>query len=232
MQLAFALTGALLLFNTFIWQGGRKDILSDHSEYIKNLSFKIISVSIFVQPLFLLFYFLSFPSAGLTTSIFAISLSLIALYFVICIVLYFMMKESHTKFSGAIFILLLLSSILFVVMEETTLANSTREQALALANQNELSLKELEKSIGGPSTISGSEVYKLRCSSCHRFDVKVVGPPYKQTMPKYEGKESELAAFILNPKKVNPAFPQMPNPGVKPAEARAVAKYILSEYKK
>jgi len=39
-----------------------------------------------------------------------------------------------------------------------------------------------------------------------------------------------LEAFIRNPVKVNPDYPQMPNPGLKPNEARALAKYLLETY--
>jgi cytochrome c len=51
-------------------------------------------------------------------------------------------------------------------------------------------------------------------------------------MPKYEGKKTQLVAFIRNPVKVNPAYPPMPNPGLKPNEAEAVATYLLENYKK
>ena len=89
----------------------------------------------------------------------------------------------------------------------------------------------LAKLSGATKPISGEEVYNARCSSCHRFDIKLVGPPYKQTMPKYEGKQSELVKFILNPVKKNADYPPMPNPGLKPNEAEAVAGWILSIYK-
>ncbi len=46
-------------------------------------------------------------------------------------------------------------------------------------------------------------------------------------IPKYAGKEAQLVAFIRNPVKVNPDYPPMPNPGLKPNEAKAVAKYLL-----
>ena len=48
--------------------------------------------------------------------------------------------------------------------------------------------------------------------------------------PKYAGKEAQLIAFIRNPVKVDPAYPQMPNPGLKPNEADAIAKYLLETY--
>jgi cytochrome c len=51
-------------------------------------------------------------------------------------------------------------------------------------------------------------------------------------MPKYEGKKDLLVKFILNPVKINPDYPAMPNPGLKPKEAEAIAEYLLTTYKK
>jgi cytochrome c len=39
-----------------------------------------------------------------------------------------------------------------------------------------------------------------------------------------------LVKFILNPVKMNPAFPAMPNQGLNPKEAQAVADYLLEKY--
>jgi cytochrome c1 len=60
----------------------------------------------------------------------------------------------------------------------------------------------------------------------------LVGPPYNEVLPKYVNNKDALVQFILNPQKINPAYPAMPNQGLKPNEARAVAEYILSTYQK
>jgi cytochrome c len=46
-------------------------------------------------------------------------------------------------------------------------------------------------------------------------------------VPKYQGKKAELVSFILHPTKMNPDYPPMQNPGLKPAEADSVASYIM-----
>jgi len=51
-------------------------------------------------------------------------------------------------------------------------------------------------------------------------------------LPKYEGKTDELVKFIMNPTQKNPGYPPMPAQGLKPAEARAIADYIMENYKK
>jgi len=66
-----------------------------------------------------------------------------------------------------------------------------------------------------------------KCVACHKFDTKVVGPPYKETVPKYNGDVQQLAEYIYNPVKKDPAYPPMPNQGLKKKEAVAVAQYLL-----
>ena len=88
------------------------------------------------------------------------------------------------------------------------------------------------KGEGKTTTLSGKDIYDIHCASCHRFDKKLVGPAHFDVLPKYVGKEAQLVAFIRNPVKVNPEYPPMPNPGLKPQEADAVAKYMLEEYAK
>jgi cytochrome c551/c552 len=79
--------------------------------------------------------------------------------------------------------------------------------------------------------VNGEEVFTQKCSSCHRFDTKLVGPAYNNVVPKYYEDKAALVKFILNPYPVNPAeFPTgMANPGLKPEEAQAVADYLVGE---
>jgi cytochrome c len=80
-------------------------------------------------------------------------------------------------------------------------------------------------------TISGEEIFTAKCSACHRFDSKLVGPPYNVVLKKYENNRDKLVKFILNPVKVDPAYPSMPSQGLIPPEAEAVADYIMKVYK-
>ncbi|MDP2037365.1 MAG: cytochrome c, partial [Ignavibacteria bacterium] len=90
----------------------------------------------------------------------------------------------------------------------------------------------LKADLGIGPAISGADIYNGRCIACHNFEKKVVGPPYNETLPKYVGKKADLVKFILSPVKINPAYPAMPNQGLKPREAEAIADYILATYKK
>ena len=77
---------------------------------------------------------------------------------------------------------------------------------------------------------AGERLYGERCASCHSFNQKVVGPANKDVLPKYRGDATRLAAFILNPARVDTSFPAMPAPGLSRREATAVAEYLLSKF--
>ncbi|MFA7229220.1 MAG: c-type cytochrome, partial [Melioribacteraceae bacterium] len=96
----------------------------------------------------------------------------------------------------------------------------------------ELYQQQLQEKMGTAAPVSGLDIYNGKCIACHNFDRKIVGPPYNQTLPKYEGKKDLLVKYILNPVKINPEYPAMPNQGLKPNEADAVAEYLLTTYKK
>ena len=109
------------------------------------------------------------------------------------------------------------------------MTTSTKFQSAALSEQFDKYYAEL-KGEGKTVQINAAELYQVKCGACHSWDKKIVGPPHKDVIPKYVGKEAQLVAFIRNPIKVNPDYPPMPNPGLKPAEAQAIAKYLLETY--
>jgi cytochrome c len=78
--------------------------------------------------------------------------------------------------------------------------------------------------------MSGEEIFNAKCSACHLFDQKKVGPPYKSVLPKYRGNKAQLVSFVLNPLKVDPSYPPMPNQGLKPTEADSIATYLLARF--
>lgn len=78
--------------------------------------------------------------------------------------------------------------------------------------------------------IDGKEIYQAKCMACHKYDQKLVGPPHKDVMIKYAGKQEAMIQFILKPVKVDPAYPDMPQQGLTPAEAKAVVEFMYKEY--
>ncbi len=74
--------------------------------------------------------------------------------------------------------------------------------------------------------IDGVQLFQQKCSVCHRFDQRLVGPPLKSVLDKYRLGKNRLEGFLRNPQKVNPSYPAMPNLNLTEQEAGAVARYL------
>jgi len=99
----------------------------------------------------------------------------------------------------------------------------------AAKDRAEWSAKQEERYSSGPADPKlGERIFQERCTTCHAWDRKVVGPPYQETIPKYVGKEEELVSFVRKPVKKNEGYPPMPDPGLSGKEARAVSAYLLA----
>jgi cytochrome c2 len=78
----------------------------------------------------------------------------------------------------------------------------------------------------------GKSVFDTICAGCHRFDTRVVGPPFNEVVPNYKGNIEGLKSFLRNPVKKNPGYPSMPKLGLKEEEIDAVARYLLTHVEK
>jgi cytochrome c551/c552 len=78
-----------------------------------------------------------------------------------------------------------------------------------------------------PVMASGQILFEQKCSICHRFDQRVVGPPLNSVVPKYRSNLDQLKHFLKNPEKRDPDYPNMPNLGLTDEEATSIAGYLL-----
>ncbi|MHB8579737.1 MAG: c-type cytochrome [Ignavibacteriaceae bacterium] len=226
-----AFTGATLLFVFFYWDGGRKFISEEYKNLVRSFSIRLTFTSIIILPVFLLINLVTLPSNSLSGAVFFYSSAALVLIFLSYHYLYVMIRNQDIKYTLHVFITVIIIIITLVIKDQLAFVNANKIQTIEMGAK----YTEVMQKLTGESTapkISGEDIYKNICSSCHSFDHKVVGPPYKQTLPKYKGNVDKLVAFILHPMQNNPGYPPMPNPGLKPAEARAVATYILNEVKK
>jgi cytochrome c len=125
------------------------------------------------------------------------------------------------------FLLFLLSfggsdSFLFLKASENNIAISVEEYDAEFAELKSHSAKTETK-------VNAEDLFFDKCVSCHSFDKNGVGPAFNQVIPKYKGKNDDLKNFLLSPVKIDPKYPQMPNQGLKPAEAKAIAEYLFQE---
>jgi len=236
---SFAITSGIILYRFF--RPNSEIALSDvnYLAYIKRFSLWTGLTASVILPVLIVSSVLIRPVNTLSYSFFiAAAVSLIVLLF-ISILFYIMLKESaiesgerKSNYSSIIIFLLVIVFVVLVIKDQFAFDTSTKMQTEILAKQYDAYQAKLREELGIAAPISGADIYNGRCIACHNFDKKIVGPPYNSTLPKYEGKKDLLVKFILNPVKVNPDYPAMPNQGLKPKEAEAIAEYLLNTYKK
>ncbi len=231
LVLSITVTGSAILFFFFHWQGGIQDLDKDKEYYnfVKKIGGNIAFTGAALLPVFLFFSFIMIPNVALSGTVFTYTGLAFVSILILCNFLYAVIKNSDMKYIGAAFYVLILS-IGFTIMKNQSAfgtASFKHLQAINIAAE-ELHQEKKGKTIS-TAGVDGEEIYTRVCSACHKFDVKLVGPPYSQTVPTFNGDVKKLSAWIQNPTKVYPDYPPMPNPGIKPKEADAVAKYLIDK---
>jgi len=137
-------------------------------------------------------------------------------------------KEPQPRHTASALFVFAFALALFGANDQVALYNATKGQAALLSSRHDLETENLRARLGVAGVVlTGEDIYNGRCSACHLFDQKKIGPAYKDVIPKYAGSKEKIMTFVLNPVKINPAFPPMPNQGLKPAEADSIVSYIL-----
>lgn len=228
---AFTLTNGAILFIHLYWNESKKDEDPLYTKFVKDTASKAGLRASIPLPIFIVINLFSFSDSSLSGSIFIYTILSVMLIFLAYHLFYMIQFKNDYRFGSFIFFILVFAWIAFIVKDQKAMTNATEKHSLVLSTEYDRILAEL-KGEGTVAIISGKELYDVRCASCHKFDQKLVGPAHNDVLPKYVGKEVQLVAFIRNPGKIDPAYPPMPNPGLKPQEADAVAKYLLEEFAK
>jgi cytochrome c len=220
-------TGVGILFFSFAW-GNRKERGEDYSMVVKKLGICLSVVGMIGLPVSVLLNVAVLPDEALSGPIYSLAGTAIISFFLSAHFIYGYYRSPQTAALIAGFAMFLFATGMLVVADNLVLGTTTRSQVALLVNSHEKSIEELKATLGVTTvSFTGEGIYNSRCESCHLFDRKKVGPPYYETVPKYLGKKAELVSFILHPAKMNPDYPPMQNPGLRPAEADSVASYIL-----
>jgi cytochrome c len=228
---AFALTNGAILFIHLYWNESKKDEDPLYTKFVKDTASKAGLKASIPLPILIAINLFSFSDSTLSGSIFIYTVLSVMLIFLAYHLFYMIQFKNDYRFGSFIFFILIFAWIAFIVKDQKAMTNATEKHSLVLSTEYDRILAEL-KGEGTVAVLSGKEIYDVRCASCHMFDQKLVGPAHFDVLPKYVGKEAQLVAFIRNPGKIDPAYPPMPNPGLKPQEADAVAKYLLEEFAK
>ena len=225
--LSMGTTGIGILFFSFA-RGNRKEYTAEYSSLVKKLGIRFSVVGLLGLPASVLLNIAVISDEALSGSLYVfVSAAIIFLF----LSAHFMVGYSRSSQPIALtigFAVFLFATGLLAIGDNLALGTATRNQAALLAHIHDKSMAELKTTLGMVTvSFTGEGIYNTRCESCHLFDRRKVGPPYFETIPKYQGKKTELISFILHPTKKNPDYPPMQNPGLQQAEADSIASYIL-----
>lgn len=228
---SLALTSSVIIYKYFKSDShGQYD--NKILNYAKSFALKTGLIFTFILPLLFALTLISIPKSSLSFPIFLIGIFSLILILILGIQFYLMYKNSNTKLSPlTLFVFLILLATL-IYRDQLAFNTATQLQVLKVEKEYDLYAAKLKEEAGISTivAISGEDIYNGKCIACHRFNEKLVGPAYNEVLPKYENKRDALVSFILNPQKINPDYPAMPNQGLKPKEAEAIADYIVKVY--
>ncbi len=225
-----AITGSIIMLGMFYLSKSKVEDDEEYAKLIKSLSLRITFTATLLIPICLLIYILVLPTESLSASIFVYVVISLILIFLVYHLLYLLYKK-FDKTIVAVLVLTVFGFVMtFTIGDQIAISNSTRVQSAVLIAGYDTYLSEL-KGTENVVELNGENIYKVSCAGCHTFNTKLVGPPHNEVVPKYFGKENQLIAYLRNPVRINPEYPAMPNPGLKPNEAKAVAEYVLAKVK-
>lgn len=229
--LGLGVTGTGILFFFFAWGGGKTAIDDEYGKFVRRIGFRLSVLSLVAQPVFILLGILLLPAESLSGMLYLlVGLSLVVL-FIAGHILYAYGRDPQSHYAGSAFYAVVIACSLICVNDQVAIHNATKLHAAILAYKHEQALESVKASLGIVAvSFTGEDIYNAKCSACHQFDQKKVGPAYLDVVPKYAGNKAQLITFVLNPTKVDPAYPPMPNQGLKPAEADSIASYLLVKF--
>jgi cytochrome c len=233
---ALAVSSVAMVFFIFNWQESIRYLSPDYAEYLKKLVLSIGLGFTLLQPVLLLWNLITLPHQALNETVFSLTIIVLFLLFIICLILYYILKDAQITLGRRVFTLFIITFVLMIVND-----HFARESAIE--NQTQLLLKraeEIETRINSereqlmstafePDLAVGEQVYNAQCNACHRFDKKLVGPAYNVVLQKYLSRQGELENFIRNPYKVDQNYPPMPKLGLNEKEIKSVVAYLFKK---
>ncbi len=230
---AVALGGSALFVYFLFFKSDSKyaKLPEDYKNFVRSFTLRAGLIFMLASPAFVFLNMLTKSDIALSSWYFIL---LIGVFFIILILInlaYQMLKDNNTKYVTSVAVLLFIMMPLLITKEQFAFSVATKPHYYELAKQYEEYHKELEAKFGSVVVeINGEDIYNNICSACHQFDQNMTGPAYKSVLPKYGDDVMKLSGFILNPVKVDPNFTAMPNQGLKPNEAKAVAEFLIKTY--
>ena len=233
-HLGFGLTGAAILFFVLRWRGAYNVKDADYALFARRFGAGLGLAFCFAVPVFNLFYVFTSPDVVFDSTVYLLGVAVTVVTMIIAFLFLGVLRAGAPRHGATVFSLFILVFVLSSTFDVRSMANANREHARLIETRAEKERLEREATIEAAQAALagrnlGEETFQKVCMQCHRLNEKLVGPPLLSVLPKYAGDATRLQTFVLNPVKVNPDFPPMPNPGLTSAQAKAVAEYLLGQ---
>ena len=229
IALSATITGISILFFFFRWQGGISKMDEPYKKFVTKFAVLLSFFSAISLIIFIFFRFLMFPQAALSFDVFMYTGLSIGCLVLVGNFLYAIIRNAELKYASAAFITMFVVISFITINDELVLGNALEDHLVKITAEADAEDQKKLAAVVTTSDVNAEEIYNTKCIACHKFDQKVVGPPYNETVPKYDGNAQKLAEFIFSPTKVDAGYPPMPNQGLTKKEATAMAQYLIQQ---
>lgn len=229
-----AMAGATYIFLRYFWDGGYDFKNSEYAEFARKTSLGWTIVALVFQPI-LMAVVIGYADKSTVSGMVYVGIALAVVFsFIGSHILFSYLRNNETSYLKYAYAAVLGAFIFFAVSQQSNFKEANHEFLTYRVHEYEMLelARAAEKS--GPVEIDGEEIFKTRCSACHKFDVaQITAPAYADVLPKYADNMDALINFIANPSprgNIDPngnKYPPMANQGLKKNEVEAVAKYLV-----
>lgn len=226
-----AVTGMAFIVKFFIWDKFTYKFTPEYGEKAQKLNASISLFFMALQPVFLILNLVLTPKYAVSYFMFGFALAVLLISFYTIHIIYVIVRNNRMNYTSFAFYLVILVFFFTIIKEQSAFTVANKQQFAYLADEyKQYETAKLALLGKSEEKIDGEELYKVKCTACHQFEQRLVGPPHKLVLAKYIGKKEELVKFLLNPVKIDPQYPAMPNQALKPKEAEAIADYMFEHY--
>lgn len=235
----FGMTGGAILLLCGRPAEGGEGTGAEYRGLVHRFGVNLTFLATLVLPVFLLLDLITLPEVALSAEVFVSSAVVLLLSFAACLTLFLFDGKREGGPGARVVFLFVLIFLAILLHDDAAVGNAYQDRIAFLAMQEAAVAAEPGKEAHreGPAAAAqaeaeaGEEVFEKICAGCHRFDIRVVGPPLSEVVPKYGGDAEKLKAFIREPVKVDPGYPSMPKLGLPEEEIDAVARYLIEKVK-
>ncbi len=235
----FGMTGGLILLLGGRSAKGKEGPDGVYRELVRDVGSHLAYLATMVLPVFVLLDLVTLPKVALSAGVFATSAAVLLLSLLVCLGLSLAAGKEEGGSGAWVLALYVLIFLVVLLHDHAAVGNAYGDRIAFLTMQAQAAVTEQAKeehreepaAAAKEEAEPGKAVYEKVCAGCHQIDIRVVGPPLSEVVPKYAGDVEKLKGFIRNPVKVKPDYPSMPKLGLPEEEIDAVARYLIDRVK-